>query len=144
MVKEHLRLSEADRAHLEQLVSQQNVPLKVYRRARGLLCLDEGQTLQQASACAQVNYNTVAVWRDAYRAQGLQVLEDAPRSGRPIQIAGAARAQITALACSTPPEGHARWTMSLLAEKVVELGFVPSISRSRVAVILKKTRCSRT
>lgn len=144
MVKEHLRLAEADRVHLQQLVAQQNVPVKVYRRAQGLLGLDQGQTLQQAAACVDVNYNTVAAWRNGYQAHGLQMLDDKARSGRPIQIEGPARAQITALACSTPPEGHARWTMSLLAHKVVELGFVESISRSHVAVILKKTLCSRT
>ena len=144
MVKEHLHLSEADRAYLQQLVARQNVPVKVYRRAQGLLGLDQGQTLQQAAACVEVNYNTVAAWRDGYQAHGLQVLEDKARSGRPIQIEGPARAHITALACSTPPEGHGRWTMSLLADKAVELGFVESISRSRVAVILKKTLSSRT
>ena len=144
MVKEHLRLAEADRVHLQQLVAQQNVPHKVHRRARGLLDLDAGQTLQQAARSVGVNYNTIAAWREGYHAHGLQVLEDKARSGRPIQIEGPTRAQITALACSTPPEGHARWTMSLLAHKVVELGFVKSISRSHVAVILKKTLCNRT
>ena len=143
MTKNHLQLSEPDRQHLQQLIKQNNVSLKVYRRAQGLLALDQGQTLQQAAALAGVNYNSVAAWRDAYPSQGLALLEDKARSGRPIQIDGQQRATITALACSAPPQGHARWSLRLLANKVVELGYVESISHDSVQQILKKTRCSR-
>ncbi len=50
-----------------------------------------------------------------------------------------ARAKITALACSQAPEGHARWTLRLLADKAVELGFVEAISHNTVKGVLKKT-----
>ncbi len=113
--------------------------LQVYRRAQGLLTLDQGQTLQQAAAVCGVNYNTVAAWRDAYRCQGLGLLQDKPRSGRPVQIDGWQRAAITALACSAPPQGHARWSLRLLADKIVELGYVESISHDSVHQIFKKT-----
>ena len=144
MQKQHLQLASADRAFLQKLVTGHNVPVKVYRRAQGLLALDTGQTLQSVAQTLGVNYNSVATWRDRYKQQGLDCLQDAPRSGRPSQITGEQRAKVTALACSTPPEGHARWTMTLLADKAVELELVPAISRARVAVILKKTRCART
>lgn len=139
MVKSHLQLRSADREQLQQMVAEQNVPVKAYRRAVGLLALDEGCTLQEAAHRAQVSYLSVSVWRDRYKDEGLGLLQDAPRSGRPVTFDGTQRAQITALACSTPPEGHARWTMTLLADKAVELGVVAEISRARVAVILKKT-----
>jgi hypothetical protein len=69
----------------------------------------------------------------------LDCLYDAPRSGRPIVIDGAQRAKVTALACSDAPEGHDRWTLRLLAEKVVEAGFCETISHTMVGTILKKT-----
>jgi hypothetical protein len=55
-----------------------------------------------------------------------------------------ARAQITALACSDPPAGHARWSLRLLADRAVELNFVASVSHEGVRGVLKKTRSSRT
>jgi len=87
----------------------------------------------------QVSYVTVAAWRDGYQEKGLKCLEDAPRSGRPPKIDGKLRAMITALACSRPPEGHARWSLRLLAEKIVELEYCESISYVQVDKILKKT-----
>ncbi len=66
-------------------------------------------------------------------------LYDKPRPGTPCRISGEARAKITALACSAAPEGHARWSLRLLADKAVEFGFVESISHNAVGHILKKT-----
>jgi transposase len=66
-------------------------------------------------------------------------LFDKARSGRPIRIDGAQRAKITALACSAPPEGHARWTLRLLADKAVELQLCTAVSHNAVKEILKKT-----
>ncbi|MCA1556800.1 MAG: helix-turn-helix domain-containing protein, partial [Acidobacteria bacterium] len=71
-------------------------------------------------------------------------LHDKPRSGQPCRIDGVAYAKITALACSTAPAGHARWTLRLLADKAIELGFCESISHSTVQEVLKKTVSSRT
>src|SRR4030095_391715 len=85
----------------------------------------------------RVSYLTVAAWRDHYHEQGLKCLEDAPRSGRPVVIDGLKRAKITALACSDPPEGHARWSWRLLADKVVELGYCEQISSTHIGTILK-------
>jgi len=144
MSQVHLQLSESERAHLEEVVSQQNVARKVFQRAMALLELDAGRSLQQAGAKAGLNYNTVALWRDRYKQEGTLCLQDRPRSGRPIQFDGAQRAQITALACSTPPAGHARWSLRLLADKAVELELVQGICHSRVHAILKKTFSSRT
>lgn len=87
---------------------------------------------------------SVLRWRDHYLSRGLEVLEDAPRSGRPVEIDGASRAKITALACSAPPKGHARWTLRLLADKVIELGYCERVSHTAVRQILKKTNSSPT
>ena len=71
-------------------------------------------------------------------------LHDKPRSGKPPTIKPEAKAKITALACSDAPAGYARWTLRLLADKSVEMGYITSISHMEVGRILKKTRSSRT
>ena len=139
MKKEHVKLSDADRATLTTLLAKGSLKAKAFKRATGLLELDRGKTLQAVAATLGVNYNTVANWRDNYNEEGLKCLADKPRSGRPIVIDGKKRAKITALACSKAPEGHARWGLRLLADKVVELGYCDSISHTQVGNILKKT-----
>lgn len=145
MAKDHLQLSAADREHLQGLVKKSSVSVKAFKRATALLALDAGQSLQQAAVAVAANYNSVAAWRDRYKEEGLAAaLRDRPRAGRPARIEGVERARITALACSTPPEGHARWSLRLLAGKLVELDLVGAVSHMQVGRILKKTRSSRT
>jgi putative transposase len=139
MRKQHVRLKKADRAYLESLVAKGKLPARMFKRATALLELDRGKTLQAVAETLGVCNITVAAWRDHYKERGLKCLEDAPRSGRPIEIDGVQRAKITALACSQAPEGHARWNLRLLAEKVVELGYCDRISHVQVGKILKKT-----
>jgi transposase len=139
MQKTHLNLSDDDREFLRELVKKTNLSVKVFQRAQGLLALDKGQSLQQVAVGVGVNYNTVAVWRERYKQDGLALLNDKPRSGRPPQIDGIQRAQITALAYSTPPEGHGRWSLRLLADKAVQLDYVDTISPKHISTLLKKT-----
>ena len=146
MKKVHLQLTEVDRLHLQGLINKSTISVKVHRRATALLALDAGQSLKAAGvAAAGANYNSVAAWRDTYKEEGLAAaLRDRPRPGRPVRIEGTQRAQITALACSTPPAGHARWSLRLLADKSVELGFVEALSHNHARTILKKTCSPRT
>jgi len=139
MNKQHVTLPETDRTHLEQLLAKGTLSAKTFKRATALLELDRGKTLSAVAATLDVNYNTVAAWRDTYVSNGLTCLDDAPRSGRPIVIDGTQRAKITALACSDAPEGHARWSLRLLAEKVVEAGMCDHVSHTFVGDVLKKT-----
>ena len=139
MTKHHVKLRKKDREYLEALVARGKLSAKVFKRATGLLELERGKTLQAVAETLGVSYVTVAAWREKYQAHGLQCLEDAPRSGRPIEIDGVQRAKITALACSDAPTGHARWSLRLLADKVVELGYCQRISYVQVDKILKKT-----
>ncbi len=144
MKKQHVQLTDQERTSLETIVSKGQRSARVYQRALGLLELDRGKTLTAVAQTLGVQDDTVRAWRDKYREMGLQCLEDAPRPGRPIEIDGSQRAKITALACSKPPEGHARWDLRLLADKIVELGYCEHISHTHVATILKKTSCNRT
>ncbi len=112
-------------------------------RFSALLQLQAGHTLLYVAQALQVSRQSVARWRDGYLQAGLQVLDEKPRSGRPVRIEGKQRAQLTALACSTPPAGRARWTLRLLADQAVELGYCGRLSHTGVRQILKKTNSSR-
>jgi transposase len=139
MKKQHVQLTQTDREHLETLISKGQQTAKVYRRALGLLELDRGKTYTAVSQTLQVAIPTLSNWAAQYAEKGLKVLKDKDRKGRPIEIDGAQRAKVTALACSEPPEGYARWNLRLLADKAIELGYCEHISHTEVADILKKT-----
>lgn len=139
MKKQHIQLNATDREYLEALIRKGELKAKTYRRALSLLELDRGQSYTAVSKMVKTTIGTLCTLADQYRENGLQALYDRPRSGRPIEIDGEQRAKITALACSTPPEGHAEWSLRLLADKVVELGFSEAISHTHVRTILKKT-----
>lgn len=139
MKKEHLKLSDADRETLTAMLAKGTIKAKAFKRATGLLELDRGKTFKEVAQTLSVDYNTVSNWCKSYNRDGISCLHDKPRSGRPIVIDGEQRAKVTALACSEAPEGHARWDLRLLAEKVVELGHCDSISHTQVGNILKKT-----
>ncbi len=139
MKKQHVKLSEEDRVFLEGLISKGEIKARVYRRALGLLELDRGKTYTEVAKTLQKSIMTVSNWAAQYKDHGLALLEDQARAGRPIVIDGNQRAKITALACSEPPEGYAQWSLRLLAEKSVELGYVEEISHTEVRHILKKT-----
>ncbi len=137
--KHHLNLADAEVSSLTTLVSGGQLSAKVFRRATALLELSRGKSLCEVADTLHTTYQTVAAWRDNYRARGLDCLQDQPRSGRPIIIDGKQRAKITALACSTPPAGYARWSLRLLADKAVELQLCAAVSHNAVKEILKKT-----
>lgn len=144
MKKEHVTLSETDRAYLEALLKKSNIPASQYKRARTLWELDRGCTFRKVAQLVGITHQTASKWADKYQQSGLDALKDNPRSGRPIMIEGEQRAKITALACSEAPEGYERWSLRLLANKAVELGIVESISYTEVGRILKKTNSSLT
>lgn len=144
MKKQHIQLSLPDREYLEILISKGELSAKTYRRAISLLELDRGQTYTVVSKTVKMSIPTLSTLARRYQEIGLQALHDQTRSGRPVEIDGEQRAKITALACSTPPEGHAEWSLRLLAGKVVELGFSEQISHTHVHTILKKTLSNHT
>ena len=139
MKKQHVQLTQTDRDYLEALISKGKLKARSYRRALGLLELDRGKTYTVVAETLGVALPTLSLWAAQYREKGLKMLDDRPRPGRPIKISGDQRAKITALACSEPPEGYARWHLRLLADKAVELGYCEEISHTEVANILKKT-----
>jgi len=143
MKKEHLKLNETDERYLTKFISKGQVQARIIRRATALLMLNQGSTLQAVADTLQAEHWTVSIWRNNYLKNGLDFLQDKPRSGRPVEIDGEQRAKITALACSETPEGRAKWSLRLLADKIVELEFCASVSHTQVGNILKKTNFSR-
>lgn len=144
MKKQHLKLSDSDKPYLQELLSKGSLKVRKHKRAIALLELDKEKTYMEVSQLIGVGYPTISGWVKKYKSEGLSFLDDKPRSGRPIGLSGEDRAKITALACSDPPEGYARWSLRLLADKVVELDIVESISFKQVGIILKKMNCSLT
>lgn len=139
MNKHPMTLRDDDRRTLEHMLSAGTLSARVFKRATGLLELDRGKTLRAVAATLHVHYTTVATWRDGYTTSGLACLHDAPRSGRPVEIDGTQRANITALACSDAPTGYARWSLRLLADTAVESALCDHVSFTVVRDILKKT-----
>jgi putative transposase len=138
MEKRHLKLRAKDKRELEDLLRKGSLPVKVYKRATALLELDRGKSFEAVAKTLGVCYQSVSSWCTRYKEEGLSMLWDAPRSGRPLEIDGEQRAKITALACSDPPWGYARWSLRLLADKVVELGYCEHLSHNEAGKILKK------
>jgi transposase len=144
MKKQHIQLSNEDRSYLETLISKGKLSVKTHNRALALLELDRGETFCAVAETLHQTSQTISSLAKKYNSDRLEALEDQPRTGRPVEIDGKERAIITALACSEAPEGHARWSLRLLASKVVELGYCEHVSHTEVAQILKKTQSSHT
>ncbi len=145
MTKQHVTLTEDHQIYLRQLLSKGSLPAKTFKRATALLELHHGKTFQAIAQTLDLNYNTIASWASKYKTtQQLSLLSDAPRSGRPIEISGESRAKVTALACSKAPDGRSGWSLRLLANKAVELGYCEHLSHNQAGVILKKTRSNPT
>ncbi len=91
-----------------------------------------------------VGPSTVSRVRRRFVEGGLErALNDRPRPGQRRKLDGKQEAHLVAVACSSAPEGHTRWTLRLLADRVVKLEFTDSISRETVRQLLKKTNSSR-
>lgn len=132
-------LSSTDRQYLEALLRKGQMGARQFKRATGLLELDRGKRIGEIAQTLDVTRETVSQWAKRYGQEGLQMLHDKARSGRPIEIDGVQRAKLTALACSQPPLGHSRWNLRLLADKAVELDYCEHVSHTQVHQILKKT-----
>ncbi len=140
-----INLSSDELRSLKTSLRKGMIPARVQTRARILDLLHRQHSPSDIAAVLQVGIATVFNIKRRYLSAGLRAaLHDQPRSGKPCKIDGTARAKITALACSTAPAGHARWTLRLLADKAIELGFCESISHSTVKEVLKKTGSLRT
>ena len=138
-------LSDDDRRSLVDLTRKGNAPARVQTRARILLLSDKsresGRTQAQIAESLGISTPTVSTICRRFVQEGKEAaLSEKPRPGAAPKITGEVEAQLVVLACSDPPGGKGKWTMQLLADKLVELRLVESISDSAVCDRLKKTR----
>lgn len=141
-----LNLTDDERAGLEDLVSRNRISRLKLQRAQILLKADEGMT--DVEIADEIGVGTATVERIRKRAvlEGIEVALDRKRQqvpSRPPKLDGRAEAHLIKLACSEPPDGASRWTLSLLADKLVQLEVVDSVSRTTIHRRLKKTKSSR-
>ena len=149
-------LSPAERTMLTRLVRTGSHPAQQVRRARILLELDENDPgrdgpvpLQQTVAeRAGVHVDTVGKTSKAYAERGGDVTATISRKKRltpPVEptVTGEVEARLIALACSTPPEGHTRWSLRLLEKHVALVDDIPNLDHSTIGRVLKKTNSAR-
>ena len=140
-----IELSEADRAMLSDIVSKGTSSARTILRANILLASDKnGKRYMTVAEIAEVYHTTpttVQNVRTSYCEKGLDAtISRKKRETPPIpaKITGDVEARVIALACGNPPEGYSKWTLRLLANRTVELGYIDEISYVSIYRILKK------
>jgi transposase len=141
-----VQLSKDERHDLQHLVSTGKSAARMIRRAQILMKADAGWTDQDICEALEVCGQTVHDVRKQYVQEGMKKTLER-KSGRPASsqvkaLDGVAEAHLVALTCSEPPEGHTRWTLRLLADRMVALEYVEKVSYETVRHVLKKTNSS--
>ena len=140
-----VKLKKHARQYLQKIIESGENKARKITRCRILLLADKGKTDQEISDALNVCLATIFNIRRRYARGGLErAISEESRSGQPPKFKGQSMAKITALACSKPPEGRAKWSLRLLADRVIELDIVETISHVSVHNILKKTNSSLT
>lgn len=143
-------LTEKEHSQLETLVRSGRAHARKLLYARILLKADadgpDQWTDERIAEAFEVSTATVARERRRFCEEGLEVALMPKKPGRPRRrvLDGRAEAHLVALSCSDPPEGRERWSMRLLADRMVELGHVEALSHETVRRTLKKTNSSPT
>jgi transposase len=151
MRKQHVVvLSEPERARLHTLIGRGAAPARALTHARILLKANQGEagpgwTDRAIATALEVHHTTVARVRQQYATGGLEPAVDrkAPERQYRRKLDGEQEAHLVALACSAPPEGRKRWTLRLLAERLVQLEAVDAVSYETVRQALQQTASSR-
>ena len=139
-----VKLTVEEKERLNSFLNKGKASARSLTRARILLLADAGRSNEEIKSALNASTTTISRIRRRYCEGGLDfALSEKPRSGAPPKIDGRIEAQITHLACSQPPEGRSKWTLRLLADKLVELDCIDSISHMSVHRALKKTKSSR-
>jgi transposase len=146
MKKYRVTLTEEERKTLEQLISRGKGAARKLLHARILLKADEnvGWSDERISEALDVSLSTIGRVRERFVEEGLGVALErkAPQRVYQRRLDGAQEAHLVALVCSPPPEDRGRWTLQLLADKMVELDYVESVSKETIRQTLKKMNLS--
>lgn len=136
-------LTDDERAELGKMLKGGKHKSRKLTRACILLLADAGKTDAEIVAALNTARPTVERTRQRFVEQGLGCLNEQLRMGARRRLSERQSAHLVAVACTEAPDGRARWTLQLLADKAVELKFVPSIARETVRQMLKKTNSNR-
>jgi putative transposase len=137
-------LTDEERGRLRALVSRGSASARKIRRARTLLLAGEGRTDAEIAGALQIGVATVERTRRRFVEEGpADALVERERPGAAPKLTPKQQAFTVALACTQPPEGRLRWTMQLLADRLVELEVIPAISDESIRRLLKKGASSR-
>ena len=136
-----VRLSSEDRGLQQSVVSKGTQAARTIRRAQVLLALDNPRHKKETlSKVLHVSNRTIDSIAKGYQSDGISCIYRKKRSTPPVEgkITGDVEAHLIALACHNPPEGYCRWTLRLLAEKMVQMAYIDSISHTTVGAVLRK------
>lgn len=144
MVKRYrVTLSDEERDRLGSLSRKRTASVRMVRRAQALLLAADGKTDEVIAEQLRMGVTTLERLRRRFVEEGLEAsLRERPRPGARPKLGPKEQAFVVALACTKPPEGRHRWTMQLLADRVVELELVPDISDEAIRRLLKRTSSS--
>jgi transposase len=152
MQKWHVNLDKSDRQKIERVLKSKKYSMETKKRGQILQDLDEAggrkpDSTREVMRKRGVSQNTVIQTRKKFAEEGIGVaLFRKKRSTPPVapKVTGEVEAHIIAVACSAPPAGFTRWSMQMIADKIVLNGVVESISDEAVRLVLKKRNLSRT
>jgi transposase len=137
-------LTGEERQRLRALTRKGKASARVVRRAQTLLLADEERTDEAIASALHSGLATVARTRRCFVEEGLEAaLRDRPRPGAVPKLGPKQQAYVVALACTKPPEGRHRWSMQMLADKLIALEMVPDITDEAIRLLLKRTSSSR-
>ena len=138
--KYKVELTQSERSALIETSGRGKSLARTVKRALALLKADEGLADREVAEAVSISAATVARVRRRFAEEGVEAaINDRPRPGRGRKLNGRQEAHLVAITCSNAPEGHAHWTLQLLADQVVAMEFAGSISLETVRQILKKT-----
>lgn len=148
-IKYKIELSREDREELIDIVTKGRSPARMILRANILLASnrqsEKYMTVSEIAEAYHISHTTIQKVKCSYCAKGLEATLNRKRRETPpipAKVTGEVEAHIIALACGEPPKGYSKWTLRLLAEKTVELGYIESISHVTVSTVLKKMNVS--
>src|SRR5688572_12115845 len=136
-------LTDEERERLRALTRKGKASVRMVRRAQTLLLAAEERIDEEIAAALHIGVSTVERTRRRFVEEGLEAaLREHARPGARPKLGPKEQAYVVALACTKPPEGRERWTMQLLADRIVELQIVPDITDEAIRRLLKRTSSS--
>jgi len=141
MKRFEIKLKAKEKKMLYSIIKKGSEKARKNTRCRILLLCDAKQDRKSIAQSLSISIHTITNVCRRYLQEGIEAaINEKERPGAPTIFDGKLKAKITALACSTPPEGRSQWSLRLLADKAVELDLIDSISHTDIGRILKKTK----